>query len=251
MRIYTYFYGDAKFLTLVKRLSDQLQAVAGVRPIVLVPEQDVETYVTQMPGNVLNPFISIPLGPASEFIVRPQAAQFDTKARLLMEFMTHGRRDVPSLMLDADNLIRRNPLAEPEMMQLGNQTFAMPEDGGMRNNINHPLFEGPQLELTSSCLHLPANCGEIAFEFQTCWQMSTEKHHVLLEQRTWSLVYHFMGVKLSRRWAWSRFWGEEPADTIIRHPHGAEKWNSELTDAKRSVGRKFHPCLYPSPKPLP
>ena len=151
-------------------------------------------------------------------------AAFDYKMCVIMALFDRVQ-GAPCCILDSDNLIYRDPT--PLLDTLDPACLHLGLDGGMRS-ITHPAFAVPMLELTTSIAIWPADSRALTAKYRHLWATSTEPGHELLEQRTTSLVFHTQQTpaaqQLPRTYAWSRFWGPTPPDCIIKHPHGAEKW---------------------------
>jgi hypothetical protein len=218
--IYFDLDGSGRFLPLLKRAWDSYKASrCQFMPWVLTDETTRGLVGYPVRRVSVQGFLDL---------VRPVGTPgraFDYKSTLILQMLSRNR-DFRMVFLDCDNIIRKD--MTPEIEQVPPDSMAMAE---CPNNpiIVHPSFPKLVWEKTSACLVFPGASFQHAQNYVRLWQTSKEPDHPLLEQRTWSLVWHRQPTvhqyTLPRTMSWSRFWGPCPDDVIIHHPHGEEKWS--------------------------
>ena len=221
-RVYFIYFdldGSRRFLPLLKRAIESFKATGcKYEPWIL---SDETSFVSKsLPVRTVSPRYYAD-------VVRPEGTPgrtFDYKSSLILPMLSR-ERDFRMVFVDCDNLFLKDPTEEIE--RVPEQSMAMAE---CPNNplILHPSFVKLVWEMTSACMVFPKNSVQHAANYLRLFQTSKEPDHKLLEQRTWSLVWHrqpsAVQYTLPRTMSWSRFWGTNP-DTIIHHPHGEEKWS--------------------------
>jgi hypothetical protein len=229
---YVIYFGSGRFAPLVTRFIAQWASVSEV-PLHLLTDT-----ITQIPpcGGVRverhDPAIFL------KDYHRPghAGAGFDYKACLILAKCAADGLPAGCLFMDCDNLLYQCPITslataiDPERMAIGT-------DPGLRA-ITHPAFALPQVEESSSILYLPKETApDLCRDYRALWRTSPEPGHELLEQRTWTLVAkNNHGQILPRQFSWSRIWGAPPADCVLKHCHGDEKWQE--SDALQALSYK-------------
>lgn len=223
MHLYFLFFGDARYLPLLHRAVATLRATGCVLPwAVLTDEASAGALPADYPARIVHPH------PWQRLIRRGNPGEaFDRKSTYLLALMQEAHPG-PFAVLDCDNIITADPTAA--LLAAGaTGRMAMaecPHDPPIPVPRGWP-GESPTLpERTSALLVFPAEARPHAGLYAQWFARSVEPAHYLLEQRTWSLVWHDTGGHpLPRALSWSRFWGAPPAGTMIRHLHGGEKWD--------------------------
>lgn len=213
--IYFIYFGKGKFLPLLRRIWSQHLASGTSLPAFVLTDQ-ITSVPPAMPTVRVDPYVY-----ARRFTrANNDGWAFDYKSCLIMSLIDKG---VPRpVVLDCDNEIRR-PF-DDIVAQCDPSTFYISPDPGGRI-IRHPAFRENVVEQSSSCMVFPEDAASVCRLYRELWVQSSEPSALLLEQRTWTLCYHATAGKLlPKTMAWSRLWGDEPADVRIRHPHGSEKW---------------------------
>lgn len=224
--IYLPYFGNGRFAPLLSRVVDQLQGVKTRFPVRVLtdPHTEVSAFPAQRVG------VGHQLG---RYVRRGHAGEgFDYKAALVMGLL-QLRPAHRCIVMDLDNAVRHNFDHVVDAVDAGH--IAMPPAPGepYALPIKHPNWDNPLVEHTSAFMLFPAATmgADMAELFRYYWLRHTpeEHNHVLKEERTWSLVWHFFqshnrATLLGPEMSWSRFWGDEPRGTLIRHMHGQEKW---------------------------
>lgn len=222
-----YFGNDRRYLGLLLKLVAQLQAVKTKFPIVVLTDD-----VTAVPQELISLRLGIRYLTRHYARLGHQGFAFDYKACLVLALL-HQRLPWGSIVMDLDNEVRCN--FDHMVEGVPGSFIAMPPAPGQpyADPIFHPNFNKRVPEHTSAFMVFPAgDDGAIdAKSYMSLWDLTQgeEMDHPLREERTWSLVWHYntpfsTAHLFPPSMSWSRFWGEEPKDTYIRHKHGAEKW---------------------------
>lgn len=226
--LYFPFFGtDPRYLALLRKAWDSYHASGSAEHIPAVilidertPPPDFGTYAVANSSDY------------GDFIREDnQGRAFDRKAALIMAAIEKFNYPWPTLFADIDNEFRHNIAPHVEKIR-AHQIMVLPPIPESPL-IVHPRFGLPLPEMTSALIYFPAFPKEYGARYRFFFKTSSERDHVLLEQRTWSLVWHsqaqdprYMPVAFPREMSWSRMWGEENEDVVVRHRHGQEKFEN-------------------------
>lgn len=224
MKPYVTYFGDGRYRPLLERFLAEWHGLGPERPISILTD-----LTTPLPAGVAARRVDPRPWLARHHRPGNPGAAFDYKGALILALISPAAMDEPALVLDCDNRVYRDPVP---LLAGGSDTFAIGADSG-RRSIVHPAFPGLVVEESSSILCFPAQAQELADAYRRLWAQSTEPANWLLEQRTWSLVAHqFAAVGkarvLPRIFSWSRAWDPQPANCVMRHCHGGEKWTADV-----------------------
>lgn len=229
--IYFPFFGeDKRYRRLLKQAWDTYHATGAHHKMPAVVLLDEYTTWEEKAIGFQGRTIRAEIEPYRAFIREEQpGSQFDHKAALIMSAIEKFNFPWVSVFADIDNLFRKDISSVVD--DIDPLEFAMPPCPQYEGTIiHHPRFEKPVEEMTSALMVFPPHPQEHAARYRYFFQTSTERDHKLLEERTWSLVWHsFPGRTLmTREMSWSRFWGAEPTDSMVRHLHGEEKFEQPV-----------------------
>lgn len=216
--IYFLFFGSARYLRLLNRcVGSFLNTGTSLAWSVLTDERSAALLPANYPTRIVTP-------DADPRLIRigNQGEAFDRKSTYLLALMQE-RQETPFVVLDCDNVFHSDPApCFDGLLPLRMAMAECPFDPPIRAPF---IIERPLPERTSALMYFPADARYWADLYREAWHKSVEPEHYLLEQRTWSLAWHWSnGQPLPRTMSWSRFWGDAPADVIVRHLHGEQKW---------------------------
>lgn len=228
--LYFPFFGDnPRYLALLKNAWDSYHATGAhhrIPAVVLLDEfTDWPEKMVGFQGQVVRAAVE----PYRQFIREGEpGSAFDHKAALIMAAVDKFNFPWPTLFADIDNAFRRD-ISGVILEQAKTASIAVPPIPlTYTTPIVHKQFPEGVEEMTSALMYFQPHATEAMARYRYFFQTSSERDHKLLEQRTWSLVWHSFPdrVNLGREMSWSRFWGEEPDDTYVRHFHGEEKFGT-------------------------
>jgi hypothetical protein len=229
---FPFFGNDPRYLRLLRQAWDSYHDTGAHHEMPAVVLLDEYTDWSEKAIHFQGRTIRTEIEPYRGFIREGNdGSAFDHKAALIMSAFEKFNFPWVSVFCDIDNLYRKN---------IAPTINALPEDFKMAlppipltytTPIVHKRFPEGVEEMTSALMAFPPQAQEAGARYRYFFQTSTERDHKLLEQRTWSLVWHSFTpkVNLGREMSWSRFWGEEPAEAMVRHMHGEEKFDSLAT----------------------
>ena len=153
---------------------------------------------------------------------------FDYKSTIILAFLQEAQPNQFCIM-DCDQAFRRS--MQPELDKIPEQLMALCPDAAYRlipisRLISNKYSIASEVqEMTSSLIVFPADARHLGKLYIECLRNTMEPDHFLLEQRTWSVVWYCsLGHQMPKIMNWSRFFGPEPDNSVVRHYHGEEKW---------------------------
>jgi len=219
---YFVYFGDGKFLPLLNdaiRSHDTHNAPARILTDLTSPiPSELQSRTTRVDNSDFLWFVR--KGNRGE--------SFDYKSTIILAFLREVQPNGFYIM-DCDQAFRRS--MQPELDKIPEQLMALCPDAAYRLipisrlvSSKYSIASEVQ-EMIASLIVFPADARHLGELYIECLKNTTEQKHLLLEQRNWSVVWHCSkGHEMPKIMNWSRFFGLEPDNSIVRHYHGEEKW---------------------------
>lgn len=230
--IYFPFFGtEARYFRLLRQAWDSYHDTGAHHKMPAVVLLDEYTDLGEKAIGFQGRTIKAEIEPYRAFIREGyDGSAFDHKAALIMSAFEKFNFPWVSVFADIDNVFRKDISPTIEALPTGFQMALPPIPLTYTTPIVHPKFPQGVEEMTSALMAYGPHPQEQGARYRYFFQTSQERDHKLLEQRTFSLVWHSyagpQAPRMEREMSWSRFWGDEPPDTFVRHMHGEEKWHS-------------------------
>lgn len=218
---YFIYFGDGKFLPLLEGAMESHDAHNQ-------PAKILTDLTTPIPEGLASRTVRVDNQDFLWFVREGNRGRsFDYKSTIILAFLREAQAE-RFCMMDCDQGFRRS--MDAEIMKVPPEKMGMCETEGRRINLSRKIsgkygIADDVIEMTSSLMIFPADSRNLGEMYVECLKNTIEPDHFLLEQRTWSVVWHASkGQLMPAIMNWSRFFGPEPKNSIVRHYHGDEKW---------------------------